>query len=185
MIVIIGMTASGKDTIVNKLVYKYGYSKVVTYTTRPMRIGEIQGTTYHFISNSDFYSKIDSNFFAEWKSYDTIQGKWYYGSAKEDYTKDSDKSVIILTPDGYRDICKVLEDKPKSIYIYSDKKTIKDRLLKRGDNKKEAKRRLKHDLKDFAGIKYEVDKVIYNNNNTDIDDIVDQIICYIEGDEII
>ena len=40
MIVIIGKTASGKDLIVKKLCNDYGYNKIVTYTTRPMRKGE-------------------------------------------------------------------------------------------------------------------------------------------------
>ena len=42
MIIIIGKTASGKDTIVNKLISLYGLKKVITYTTRSQRKGEKQ-----------------------------------------------------------------------------------------------------------------------------------------------
>ena len=54
MIVLLGKTASGKDTILNELVKKYNYRKMITYTTRPMRKGEIQDKTYHFISDEEF-----------------------------------------------------------------------------------------------------------------------------------
>ena len=50
MLILIGKTASGKDTILNQLVKKHGYKKIVTYTSRPMRKGEKQDVTYHFIS---------------------------------------------------------------------------------------------------------------------------------------
>ena len=37
MLIILGKTASGKNTIVNKLVKNYGFKQLVTYTTRPKR----------------------------------------------------------------------------------------------------------------------------------------------------
>ena len=54
MITIMGKTSSGKDTVVNELISKYGFRKCVTYTTRPMRDGEKQDITYHFITEDDF-----------------------------------------------------------------------------------------------------------------------------------
>lgn len=81
-----------------------GFNSVVTYTTRPIRKGEIPNVTYHYISEEDFLQKIESGFFAEWKKYITTEGIWYYGSAKEDYEKADENSVIILTPNGIRDI---------------------------------------------------------------------------------
>ncbi len=41
MIILLGKTASGKDTILNRLAENYSYKKLITYTTRPMRKGEI------------------------------------------------------------------------------------------------------------------------------------------------
>lgn len=37
MLILLGKTASGKDTVLNKLVREHGYKKIVTYTTRPKR----------------------------------------------------------------------------------------------------------------------------------------------------
>ena len=97
--VIIGRTASGKDTIVSKLI-KSGYKRIVTYTSRPMRKKEKDGETYHFVTKEDFESLIQSGFFAEWRSYDTVDGVWYYGSSVDSYDTDEDR-IIILNPDGF------------------------------------------------------------------------------------
>ena len=180
MITIMGKTSSGKDTIVNELISKYGFRKCVTYTTRPMRDGEKQDITYHFITEDDFKQKIREDFFAEYKSYDTEFGIWYYGVALEDVENADDKTVIILTPDGYRDVIKKVKNKPKSIYIYANNSTIKERLINRGDNPKESQRRLEHDNIDFKDVETEVDKIVYNNKGSNINDVVNKILKYLE-----
>lgn len=180
MVIIIGKTASGKDKTVSELITKHGFKKCITYTTRPMRQGEQQDVTYHFISDEDFQQKINSDFFAEWKIYNTEFGDWYYGTALEDLEKADDKTVIILTPDGYRDIMKKLSTKPKAIYLYANNATIKERLISRGDDPSEAQRRLEHDNIDFKGIENEVDKIFYNNKGSDIDDVVNNILSWLE-----
>ena len=175
--IILGKTASGKDTIVNKLVKDYGYKKIITYTTRDMRKGEKQDVTYHFVSEDEFRQKIDKGFFAEYKTYNTEFGKWYYGSALEDLNNADDKTVIILTPQGYRDVKdKLLNKNITTVYIYADNETLKKRLVNRGDDPKEAARRIKHDNVDFKHIEREVDSVIYNKEGTNINDIVSDII---------
>lgn len=179
--IILGKTCAGKDQIVKKLVSNHGYHKLVTYTTRPMRFGEQQDKTYHFISEQEFQEKISHNFFMEYKSYNTAEGIWYYGSAKEDYEKSDSKTVIILTPEGYRDFLKKLpHTKHVSIYIYANNKTIKNRLMKRGDKKEEANRRLLHDNEDFKGVEQLVNKIFYNNETNQLTDVVNNIVEYLE-----
>lgn len=78
-----GRTASGKTLVRDKLVKNNGFNSVVTYTTRPIRKGEIPNVTYHYISEEDFLQKIESGFFAEWKKYITTEGIWYYGQQKK------------------------------------------------------------------------------------------------------
>ena len=180
MVIIMGKTSCGKDTVVNELITKHGFRKCVTYTTRPMRDGEKQDITYHFITEDDFKQKIRENFFAEYKSYDTELGIWYYGVALEDVENADDKTVIILTPDGYRDVIKKVKNKPKSIYIYANNSTIKERLINRGDDPKEAQRRLEHDNIDFKDVETEVDKIVYNNKGSNINDTVNKILKYLE-----
>ena len=83
ILILVGKAASGKDSVVRELVENHNYKKLVTYTTRPMRNGEKQDITYHYISEKEFKNKIQEEFFAEWKSYNTKFGTWYYGSALE------------------------------------------------------------------------------------------------------
>lgn len=123
------------------------------------------------------------DFFAEWKTYHTEFGVWYYGTSLYDLENAEDKSVIILTPNGYRDVVSKLDNKPVSIYIYANNKTIKQRLIKRGDNPKEANRRVEHDNVDFKYLTNEVDRIVYNNDGTSIDDCIDKIIDFLEENE--
>ena len=101
---LIGKSASGKTFVRDKLVKEHGYKSLVTFTSRPLRKGEKQDITYHFISQEDFEQKIEDGFFAEWKKYDTEQGVWYYGTALTDCYDADDDTVVILTPDGVRDL---------------------------------------------------------------------------------
>ena len=167
--------------MVKKLVEK-GYSRIVRYTTRPIRKGEKQGVTYHFITKEEFTQKIEEGFFAEYQSYNTEFGVWYYGTSLEDLHNANDKSVIILEPQSYRDIKEELSDKNVTcIYIYANNSTIKKRLEKRGDNHNEAIRRMESDNEDFKGFENEVDRIVYNNDGTNIDEVVSKIFEYIGG----
>lgn len=178
MICIVGKTCSGKDTIVNKLISLHDFKRIITYTTRPIRKGEKQDVNYHFITLDDFNKKVKEGFFAEWKSYMTVDGVWFYGTALEDLENADDNTVVILTPNGYRDIVHKMKNKPKCIYIYANNNTIQNRLVQRGDSKEEAARRLEHDNEDFKDFEYEADKIFYNNNGTDLNDVVDRIINF-------
>lgn len=175
MLIIVGKTASGKDTIVKELVSKHGFKKVVTYTTRPMRKKEIPEVTYHYITEQEFLEKVQKGFFAEYKAYKTEEGIWYYGSALQDYTNADEKRVIILTPSGLKDVLK-LKIEFSSVYMYANQTTIKHRLAERGDRKEEADRRLKQDNIDFKGVEHIVDKIIYNNETDTLENVVAKIL---------
>lgn len=127
ILVICGKTASGKNLVRDILVEKYNYNPIITYTSRPPRKGEKQDITYHFISTDEFIEKINNGFFAEWKDYVTNDGIWYYGTALDDCMNASDKDVIILTPDGVRDL-KNNDVNLIVVYLYSNLKTIRHRL---------------------------------------------------------
>lgn len=180
MIILLGKSASGKDAIVRKLVEQREYKRIITWTTRPMRPGEKEGVTYHYTTEEDFKKKINEGFFVEWKKYETVKGIWYYGTALDDIMKarNDDYSVIILTKDGLEKLnsfCSHLVGiNLLSVYLDVDTKVIKQRLLKRGDDKKEAARRIKYDKKDFKGIENMVDVVI-ENNHRDIQEVVNMI----------
>ena len=178
LLVVIGKTASGKTMLRNKLV-TMGFIPVVTTTTRPKRSGEIDGKDYHFVSDDKFKELIEDGYFMEYKTYNTLNGVWYYGSPLNEIEDSEDKNkIIILTPAGYRDFKLYYPNiKHKSIYLYSNLKTIKNRLNERNDPK-ESQRRIEADLTDFKGIEEEVDKIFYNNDGQDIDELSNKIFNY-------
>lgn len=155
MIVLVGESASGKSSIEKYLVDNYGYSKVISYTTRSPRPNEIDGFDYHFISVEEFKSLKEQGFFAETATYN----EWYYGTAKEDCTNDK---VAVLTPHGLRQISKVNGITVTSFYINVPRRDRLIKILQRGDNIEEAYRRSLSDVGQFDGIEDEVDYVINN-----------------------
>lgn len=156
MIVLVGESGSGKSSIERCLVNDYEYDKVVSYTTRPPRDGEVDGIDYHFINTEKFIQLKAEGFFAETAMY----RDWYYGTAKEDCTNDK---VAVLTPHGLRQISKIDGIDVISFYINVPRRDRLIKILQRGDNIEEAYRRSLSDVGQFDGIEDEVDYIIRND----------------------
>lgn len=166
MIVLVGESASGKSTIENELADYFGYEKIITFTTRPQRKGEENGKDYYFVSDSEFNSLKNTNYFFEKAGYNG----WQYGSP---IPQKRDNKVIILTPQGLRALQRYRTKSDnkidfKSFYIKVPRRERLIRLLNRGDNIEEAYRRNLSDLGMFSGIENEVDYTIDNKNSHDI-----------------
>lgn len=174
MFIIAGKGCSGKDRVAQEL-EKRGYHRCITYTTRPMRKSERQDAAYHFIDQNTFFNLRDNGFFAEWMSYETAEGTWYYGSAKEDYIIGDDKTFIILTPDGIRDVKRNLEFSPRVIYLFANNSTIKKRMQMSRADQQEAARRFKADAIDFKDFELEADRIVYNNFDNSVEAVADKI----------
>ncbi len=78
--VVIGKSASGKDTIYRELAKdeNLGLKEVVGYTTRPIREGEQNGITYHFVTTEDLNQFKEQKKVIEHRTYNTIHGPWHY-----------------------------------------------------------------------------------------------------------
>ena len=155
MIVLVGESASGKSSIEKMLVDKYGYRKIVSYTTRQPRKGEIDGVDYFFISDEEFNQRKATGFFAETATYNN----WQYGTAKKDCTNDN---VAVLTPHGMRQLKKIDGINIISFYINVPRRDRLIKILQRGDDIEEAYRRNLSDVGQFDGIQDEVDFVVCN-----------------------
>ena len=154
MLLLCGKSCAGKDTIQKELI-KMGMQSVVSYTTRPPREHETEGVEYHFITKEEFLEKEKQGFFAETVSYNVATDEtWYYGSAVEDLTDDK---VMIVNPQGLRQIQKIRSLNPVTFYITAGEETIWNRLRQRGDDSAEARRRLNADDEDFFGIEKDID----------------------------
>ena len=175
MVILIGASCSGKDTIKKELI-KRGIKSLVTTTTRPPRDGEINGVTYNFMKKDRFLKLKEKGYFAETTSYNVMNDEtWYYGTSLNSLKIADKNTVIILNPDGFRKVKEIEGLDIVSFYIQAKKSVIKKRLKARGDNRKEAKRRMKADKIDFEGIESEVDYTIDNNGRKTISEIADII----------
>lgn len=164
--IIVGKTCSGKTSIVKELVNR-GYEQIVTCTTRPIREGEVEDVTYHYLSDEEFQKGIKNGDFIEYTSYNVASGEtWYYGTRKSDLVPGK---IIILNPAGLKTLKNSCVDFPYSvIYINSSDDVIRRRLTERGDNPDEARRRIQADMSDFANIYALANYTITNNDNVSI-----------------
>ena len=179
MIALIGKTATGKDSIKKELL-KLGYESVVTTTTRPMRHGEINGISYHFVEDDEFLDMQLNGELAESTFYNTAFGKWYYGCQKRDL-ENHEKKVIILNPDGILNLLRTIDMSNWTIFfINCPEEIIKERLNKRGDNQEEANRRLEADRRDFINIKRLCDYTIINDGKETPEQIAKKIKIFYE-----
>lgn len=142
MLVIIGPSASGKTQIVQELIQKYQMEKLVTYTTRPKRSGEVEGKDYHFITQTEFQTKIKQNFFIEYVNYNGN----YYGTCRNDL---SSNKVVILEQSGLKHYIKEAREKIKIVFLRCSANVLRIRMLKRGDKEEDIQRRLKSDKEVF------------------------------------
>ncbi len=140
MIILVGPSASGK-TELGKLLQKAGIEKLVTYTSREKRIGEIDGIDYHFVSKEYFYELEKRNFFFETVCYHNN----CYGTAKSDLNKNA---YLIVEPSGLEKYRK--EDNTISFYIDVPSQIRKERMSLRGDNLESINKRLSGDSKIFT-----------------------------------
>lgn len=162
MIILSGMSCAGKDTVLKELL-NLGMKPVISYTTRDKRPSETDDVEYHFISDEDFEQKNAKGFFAETTKYNTVNGIKKYGSAVDDL---SDDKAIILNPEGVNIIKSISELNPVVFYVKADEQTIRERLSIRGDDMKEAERRLEADKRDFRGFDDIADYIVFSDNDS-------------------
>lgn len=174
MVILVGESASGKSTIEKELANKYHFNKIVTYTTRPPREGEVDGVDYHFITKSQFRRLKLQGFFCETATYNG----WYYGTAKKDCKDDS---IIVATPHGLRQLKNNTDLHIISFYINVPRRDRLIKILQRGDDIEEAYRRSLSDVGQYDGIEDEVDFVVRNDGyEKPIDRMVEEILYYLD-----
>ncbi len=103
--VIMGKSATGKDTIFDILTHneELGLTRLVIYTTRPIRTGEIEGHQYHFVDEARMESLDKAGLIVEHRQYDTVHGIWHYFTVddNEDIRKKESRYAMIGTLEAY------------------------------------------------------------------------------------
>lgn len=165
---LIGHSASGKSRIERNL-EGMGYPRIISYTTRPPRDGEVNGVDYHFIHNFDFYGMERKGYFSETAKY----RDWNYGLSLNGIDYKGKDYIVVVTVHGYEELLKVVgKDNINAIHIKVEEAERLRRLLVRGDEIDEAIRRILADREDFANVEDISDHVV---ENKDIDKALVQV----------
>lgn len=104
--VFMGKSASGKDTLYHNIMEKHKeWKSVITYTTRPIRKGEVNGKEYYFVSEQQMLNWKKEGKVVECRCYQTVKGAWYYFTLDDgqiDFSREN--RCMISTLEGYEQI---------------------------------------------------------------------------------
>lgn len=185
IIVLLGASATGKDTVAKHISEKYNIPMAISYTTRPMRSNETQGVEYYFISDDEMHKKFKNGEVIEHTSY-YIQSEdvsYTYANVIEEFEK-GDYILTILNPHGLYQFSKSqYKDNLVSIMLNCDARVRLIRSLNRDENVnvKEVLDREVRDELDFIERRpktdYEIDtnkplEEVFNN----IDKVIENIL---------
>lgn len=188
---IIGKSSTGKDTIYNiiKNDGELNLKPIVLYTTRPIRDGEADGATYHFVDDAEYERLNNKGVIIEARVYHTVHGDWRYFSV-DDGTIDLDKEsyIVIGTLESYMAYTSYFGSKVVPIYIEVDdgerlsRALIRERLPE-NHKYKEMCRRFLADEDDFSDDKLNAAKLSDDCRfvNDDLDECVLKIKTYIRS----
>jgi guanylate kinase len=168
--IISGPSGSGKTTLVNALLdqsgTEYELKRVITYTTKQPRPGEVPGVDYHFIDAKDFEQRRTNGFFIEWsQAYGT-----YYGSPVTIlHMLDQGVSpILIVDRVGAEQIIGSYRSLVVSIWIYPpNRQVLEDRLrARKTENNDQIIRRMDRAVLELASEAHNrmYDFHILNNN---------------------
>ena len=142
MIVLAGASASGKTEVAKELAKKYGITKVITTTTRNMRVGEVDGRDYFFVTKERFEQMVCDGKFVEY----TVFNENLYGSTKDQIASNK---CVVIDPAGLRAYIALDDPSIVTFYLDSTEETRYKRMLLRGDKEEDAKKRIAHDRHAF------------------------------------
>lgn len=168
MIVLAGASASGKTEVAKELAKKYGITKVITTTTRKMRVNETNGKDYFFVSKEQFEAMLHDGKFVE----HTVFNENLYGSTKDQI---SPNKCVVIDPAGLRAYIALGDPSIITFYLDSTEETRFKRMMARGDDIEDAKKRIAHDRYAFkpenvADVDFHV-----NSETATIEEVCDDI----------
>lgn len=182
--VLMGKSATGKDTIYKRLVgmKELALRTVVGYTTRPIRRGEADGKEYFFVSVEAWQELQNKGKVIESRTYHTVVGDWHYFTVddgqidleKEDY-------LFISTLSGYEQLKKFYGTEvvlPLYVEVEDDQRLWRSICRERRQakpNYDEVCRRFLADQQDFSETEIARAGIQKRYKNTDLEDCVKTI----------
>lgn len=121
-----GKSCSGKDTLYARILERCPeLVPVILHTTRPRRPGEVDGQTYHFVTEEQLRQYEAQGQVIEKREYHTTQGLWTYFTLR--FALDADR-LLITTLEGAQALMDCYgPDAVRLVYLHVDDRT---RLLR-------------------------------------------------------
>lgn len=132
--IISGPSGAGEDSVIEGLEKYFQIERVITTSTRSMRVGESQGKPYYFISQPEFEKKIEQDELAE---YAQEYNDNFYGVTKKELERVKNSGNVGLWKIEYKGVITAKKKFPeiKSIYIAPPSlEILRQRILKRDPN---------------------------------------------------
>ena len=174
--IVAGPSGSGKDTLFKELFKRKPEIKFsISSITRPMRVGEVEGEKYNFITREKFLNMLENDELLEYNEY---IGN-YYGTPKAPVIAAIEKGEDILIEvdvNGAKEICQKLPEAVTVFIMPPSYQELKRRLSGRGTETQDLiDKRMKEALNEIARAT-EFDYIVVNDDlQTAVDDIIEVI----------
>ncbi len=135
LFVVSAPSGTGKTTLNNRLMKEFPSVEIaVSHTTRPIRDGEVNGRSYHFVDKDAFRTMAKSGQMLEWAE---VFGN-LYGTSKQELDRIFAKGHDVLLEIDVQGCRSVLREKPDAVTVFilpPAVETLWKRLEQRGTDK--------------------------------------------------
>jgi guanylate kinase len=179
LVVISGPSGVGKDTVLRRLFQLEPSLKYsVSYTTRPPRPGEVDGSSYTFVSEEEFKRLIEAREFLEWAQvYDH-----YYGTSRRRVEEALARGEDIILKIDVQGASFVRKRRPDGLFIFITPPSTEEllsRLTKRRTESAQALAVRQREALVELGVAREYEHVVCNR---DVDETAREILGLIAAE---
>lgn len=163
LLIISGKSGSGKSALQDYIEKRTDFKRVVTVTTRPKRVNEIDGKDYFFFDSRDFINAAANQDFIETEVYNG----WNYGTLKNSIHKD-ELQVIILTPSSLERFIPYAKERKiefMSVYLDVDDESRIAKSYAEREDIDEVNKRFERDAINHKNINKDNYNLIIDNHN--------------------
>lgn len=141
IVLLVGISGAGKDTIKRKLLEDEGYKDIISHTTRAPRMDdgqmETDGVEYHFVQMDKAHQMLEEQAFIEAKF---VHGSVVYGTSVNEVEKAYKQGKIAVTDidvQGVEEYKQLSQDVVAIFILPPDCNTWRERLRKRYETEAE------------------------------------------------